>query len=169
MGLHLPPSVLVHWDTYSRPTEGCSQALAVAQLRSVVGGVASWTCSVDVFLVSFPRCSSVRSPRRRSFPSSNLPPSLPPPSPPIVPHHPSHLSVHLLSSPWLQHSQCFMLSWRPGSRLKPDITRWRRPGPSEEHAALRKRVFVRLLMIQRKRLHGSHMHETPPQTNWSEG
>lgn len=27
--------------------------------------------------------------------------------------HPSHLSVHLLSSPWLQDGQCFMLSWWP--------------------------------------------------------
>lgn len=36
----------------------------------------------------------------------------------------SHLSVHL-SSPWLLHSQCVMLSWKLGSRLKPYLTRWR--------------------------------------------
>ena len=56
------------------------------------------------------------------FPPSNLPPA------PVL-HHPSHLSVHLLSSPWLQHSQCFTLSWRLGSRLKPYLTRWRWHSP----------------------------------------
>ena len=56
------------------------------------------------------------------FPPSNLPPA------PVL-HHPSHLGVHLLSSPWLQHSQCFMLSWWLGSRLKPYITAWRWHSP----------------------------------------
>lgn len=47
----------------------------------------------------------------------------------FCPNSPSHLHVHLLSSPWLQQSQCFMLSWWLGSRLRPYLTRWRWRSP----------------------------------------
>lgn len=47
----------------------------------------------------------------------------------FCPNSPSHLHVHLLSSPWLRKSLCFMLSWWLGSRLRPYLTRWRWRSP----------------------------------------
>lgn len=175
MGLRLPPSVLVRRDTYSRPTEGCSRTLAVAQPHShQVGRAASWTLLSLSALSMFPsylflaaRPSFCRAvdlfPPQTSLPTSSFSSNCP--ASPLAPRRPPAFIAMATAQP------VFYVVMATGVEAQARYNKVETAGSFRRACCTEElRVFVRLLMIQRKRLHGSDMHDPPPpQTNWSEG